>query len=206
MSRTAGRPRKRSIEESLDIAMEVFWRRGYEATSIQDLSEALDVGPSSLYNSFGSKCQLYLKCMERYLEKNRSLGATLQHPNAYQALVNLLDASAIQYTQEGQIPGCALLSAPRHDDPKLADIDDFCVSRRAATQQAITQTIERGITSGAFKPDTNAEALSEFVMSVLRGMSAQAEDGTSRAKLKQVVAQAKIVIDTYAPATRAQVA
>lgn len=203
MSPTAGRPRKRSIEESLDLAMEVFWRRGYEGTSIQDLSEALGVGPSSLYNSFGSKCQLYLRCMERYLEQNNSLGAKLNHPSARQAVINLLDASAIQYTRDDQMPGCALLSAPRHDDPKLADIDDFCVSRRAATQQAIERTIMRGVAGGEFNQDTDTSAFAQFIMSMLRGMSAQAEDGASRQQLKRVAEQARIVIDTYTAHTHA---
>ena len=90
MSRSAGRPRKRTIEESLDLAMDLFWRQGFEATSVQDLCEALGVGPSSIYNSFGSKAQLYLQCLERYIETNAELGQTLNKESAYEAIVSLL--------------------------------------------------------------------------------------------------------------------
>lgn len=193
-----GRPRKRSIEESLDIALELFWRQGYEGTSIQDLSEALGVGPSSLYNSFGSKSQLYLKCLERYTEQNVELQRTLTNEHALTALHELIDASVVQYTKSCSQPGCALLSAPRQCDPELSQIDDFCVSRRAATMDAIEHTIVRAIQQGDLRTETNASSLARFIMSTLQGMSSQAEDGASRIELEQVAKHLKAALATYA--------
>lgn len=179
------------------MALELFWRQGYEGTSIQDLSEALGVGPSSLYNSFGSKSQLYLKCLEHYMEQNADLQRTLTHAHALTALNDLIDRSVIQYTKDCNQPGCALLSAPRQCDPELAEIDDYCVSKRAATREAIEHTIVRAVQQGDLLPETNAPSLARFIMSTLQGMSAQAEDGASREALAQVASHLKAAISLH---------
>ena len=196
-----GRPRKRSIEESLDLALELFWRQGYEGTSIQDLSEALGVGPSSLYNSFGSKSQLYLKCLEHYMAQNADLQRTLSNEHALTALHELIDRSVVQYTKQCSQPGCALLSAPRQCDPELSEIDDYCVSKRAATREAIQRTIVRAIQQGDLRPETDPSSLARFIMSTLQGMSSQAEDGASRAELERVALHLKAAISLHQPST-----
>ena len=90
-----------------------------------------------------------------------------------------------------------MLCAQRLEDPKLSEIDEYCVRRRAATRRAIAHTVERGVMRGEFKRDTDVEALAEFLMSVLRGMSAQAEDGATRQELERTADHATIVLDAY---------
>src|SRR5688500_20409695 len=61
-----GRPRSFDREAALDAAMEVFWRKGYEASSISDLTDAMGINPPSLYAAFGDKERLFMAAIERY--------------------------------------------------------------------------------------------------------------------------------------------
>src|SRR5262245_66262623 len=64
-----GRPREFDLENALDRALEVFWRNGYEGTSIADLTEAMGINPPSLYADFGNKEGLFRKVVDRYIER-----------------------------------------------------------------------------------------------------------------------------------------
>lgn len=193
-----GRPRKQSIEQTLDLALDVFRRKGYDSTSVQDLSEAVGLGPSSLYNSFGSKDALYLRCMERYIQQNRGLWESLKHPEAIEALEGVLVASANLYAADPVHRGCAILSTSPLNTPEGQHIDAFFDERRRGTLEAWSRRIQQGIDDGHLRPDTPIESLARFLMSVCQGMSAQACDGATQAQLLQVAAQAKIVLRTWA--------
>ena len=62
-----GRPRTFCVDQALDIALKVFWKKGYEGTSIDDLTDAMGINRPSLYSAFGNKEQLFRKALDRYL-------------------------------------------------------------------------------------------------------------------------------------------
>src|SRR5260221_13442153 len=104
-----GRPRAFDRDEALERAMQVFWRKGYEATSVSDLTRAMDINPPSLYAAFGDKERLYLAAIERYekehwLDFARSLDAPR---SARQAMERLLLQAASDLTAGGG-SGCML--------------------------------------------------------------------------------------------------
>src|SRR5712692_5869572 len=66
-----GRPREFDREAALERAIDVFWRHGYEATSVSDLTAAMGVNPPSLYAAFGDKEKLFLEAVERYQQQRR---------------------------------------------------------------------------------------------------------------------------------------
>ncbi|TMH32531.1 MAG: TetR/AcrR family transcriptional regulator [Betaproteobacteria bacterium] len=96
--RLRGRPRGFDREAALERAMEVFWRQGYEGTSITDLTRAMRINPPSLYAAFGDKERLYLEALERYQQGRRDeLGPLLdQAPTARQAIERLLHEAAMR--------------------------------------------------------------------------------------------------------------
>src|SRR6185369_14964182 len=67
-----GRPRAFDREAALAAAMEVFWAKGFESTTISDLTQAMGINPPSLYSAFGDKEKLFLEAMERYSDRNRN--------------------------------------------------------------------------------------------------------------------------------------
>ncbi len=178
----AGRPRKHSIEQTLDTALQTFWTRGYANTSISDLSKALGVGPSSLYNTFGSKANLYNQCLTAYVNKNGHLMQdALAHPNLQTALYTLVMGYVGTYTQAGCPAGCAILNAPSDDDPQVQTLLD---TLRSSTLQAVHARIQKGVDDGDLPADTSVNGMARFVMSVLQGMSLQARDGATADDLR----------------------
>ncbi len=181
----AGRPRKRPVEESLDLALELFWRRGYEATSIQDLSKALGVGPSSLYNAFGSKEELYRRCVERYIgRKDNFLSQALELEDVGESLRTTLQRATQEYTSCSTQRGCTVMASRRVDHPDSQGVDGFMVARRAQALDMLRARITRGVEEGQFTVEVDVDGLARFVMAMLHGLSGQACDGADQAALE----------------------
>src|SRR5262245_37413696 len=109
MPPAAGRPPEFDRDDALERAMRLFWAKGYEGTSMSDLTVALGIGRQSLYGAFGGKRELFVACLERYSEHvlERSLFGTLDEPagSALAALERVLDAWEA-YVKSDEFKGC----------------------------------------------------------------------------------------------------
>src|SRR5579872_5138058 len=96
--RPRGRPREFDREVALDTAMRLFWERGYEATSISDLTRAMGITPPALYSAFGDKKRLFLESVERYQQIAGCFAqkALTEEPTAERAVRSLL-LGAVQF-------------------------------------------------------------------------------------------------------------
>jgi len=107
------RPRSVSEEDTLERALRLFWKQGYERTSIADLSAAIGVGPSSIYNSFGSKKGLFQRVMTHYMKTHAAFTKEVLDGKytlpAGEAMTCLLRGGVALYTRRGGPPGCAML-------------------------------------------------------------------------------------------------
>src|SRR3981189_3924608 len=103
-----GRPREFDREAALERAIDVFWRHGYEATSVSDLPAAMDINPPSLYAAFGDKEKLFLEAVERYEEQRRQSVAKVfdEAPTAREAVHRLLREAASRLACSGHPRGC----------------------------------------------------------------------------------------------------
>jgi AcrR family transcriptional regulator len=168
--------------------MLLFWDRGYEATSLEDLTEAMGLSLSSLYAAFGDKERLYLAAIDRYLAgRGGYIGDVLERaPSARIAISRLLEAAAHELTRKGQPRGSMICLASVQCAPGAAVVQTAVVERRAESIGFLERRIERGLKAGEFPAGTTAAQLAAFYMSVLQGMSIQARDGASRATLLSV--------------------
>jgi AcrR family transcriptional regulator len=142
-----------------------------------DLSKAVGVAPSSLYNTFGSKAGLYEACLMAYVEGNgTTMRDALALPDLQDALQALLHGLADLYTQSDVPKGCAVLNANAGADDEVSEL---LHRMRAQTLQALIDRFEQGIKDGHMSPDASAEGTARFVFSVLQGMSLQAQDGAT---------------------------
>src|SRR5436309_1319981 len=92
--RLKGRPRTFNIDEALDRALQVFWRKGYEGTSLSDLTRAMGINRPSLYAAFGDKQALFRKVLDRYAEGPAAyVREALQEPTARAVVERLLGGS-----------------------------------------------------------------------------------------------------------------
>ena len=187
-SAPVGRPRAFDPEQALARALEVFWRKGYEATSLSDLTEAMGINRPSLYAAFGNKESLFRKAVDRYeSERAPAAMAALAEPVARVAVERLLNVILESHTHPDNPPGCLVvqgaLPSGVADEPIARELQD----RRAATQGAIRARLERAKAEGDLPADAEPADLARFVFTVIEGMAAQARDGASRAELRRMV-------------------
>ena len=105
-----GRPRNFDMDEALDRALDVFWRKGYEGASVSDLTVAMGINPPSLYAAFGNKEGLFRKALDRYTAKHDDfMQEALAWPKARDGIAALLRKTAEALTDKSSPPGCLLV-------------------------------------------------------------------------------------------------
>jgi len=188
-----GRPRQFDRDAALGQALALFWRHGYESTSVAALTEAMAITAPSLYAAFGSKEQLFYEAVDRYAETH---GALLYGPleaggSAREAVHGLLAGAAALFSAKGSPAGCFLMSGTSCS-ADCAYIEDTLRLRRREKEQAMQARIEAGIAAGELPAGADAAALARFFNAVMQGMSMQARDGATRAALEGLAEMAML--------------
>ena len=166
--------------------MLLFWRHGYEATSLSDLTAAMGVTPPSIYAAFGDKKRLFLEAVRRYL----TVPATPEPATAREAAHQLLWGAATRFTGADTPPGCLVASAAISCSAAAADVQAELAAVRLEAERGLRQRIERAVEIGEMPAGTDADALAAHVMAVVQGMSTLARDGATREKLLRVASVA----------------
>jgi len=187
-ARKRGRPRLLERDVGLDIAARMFWERGYEGTSIADLTQAMGIPPPSLYAMFGSKEDLYRQALDHISERESKQWLEALHGKmpAYDAIAFYLHDAAARFTDPGRPRGCIVSNAVLQHAERSESVAQDVAARRARAIQAIKARFDRAVAEGELTPEIDTEALARFYGAVMQGMSAQACDGASRATLKQL--------------------
>jgi AcrR family transcriptional regulator len=184
---SGGRPREFCTEKALDQALDVFWRKGYEGASLTDLTEAMHITRPSLYAAYGNKEDLFRKAVDRYSQKRAcSFNAALEKHPARDALESLLLSIADSQTDPDQPSGCLMvhgaLACGEEGDAVRADL----AARRAGSEAAIAQRLERAIAEGELAATADPVALARYFTTVINGMAVHAQGGASRDDLRNV--------------------
>ncbi len=184
-----GRPRAFDRDAALRRAMDLFWARGYEGTTIGDLTAAMGINRPSLYASFGCKEALFEEAAVLYdrVESAEVKQAVAASPTARQAVEALLRLNARAFTAGDRPPGCLIVLSALLGTPDNAGVRDFLARTRRAGELELKQRIERGIRDGDVDPATDAGKLAGFYTAVLQGLSVQARDGADAAALDRIV-------------------
>lgn len=188
--RPRGRPRAFDREAALASAMEVFRAKGFEATSIHDLTEAMGINPPSLYSAFGDKENLFLEAIERYSKDSGESCPYCNEPTARGALEKYLNFAAHEFTEDSECRGCLLTMAATTSVNTSARLQKLIAQKRANARERIRERIKLGMEEGDVPPGTDASALADFYVTVLNGMALHAREGASRRTLLAVVEQA----------------
>ncbi len=184
-----GRPRSFDRDAALAAAMEVFWRKGFEATSISDLTEAMGINPPSLYSAFGDKERLFLEAIESY-QQNRGFSCPYaDEPTARGAIERLLIYLANDLTESSHPRGCLMMMAAATSANTSVALQKVLTQKRLAARDHMRLRIKRGIEEGDVPAGTDVSALSDFYSTIITGMSLQARDGATRKSLLATVEQ-----------------
>ena len=186
-----GRPREFDRTEALNKAMNVFWQKGYTATSMSDLYEAMGIKSPSLYAAFGSKEQLYEEVLDRYQHCIASMiwGAMDTQDSPKMAIAKWLERSAEMLTCCDTPHGCmvTLSAVASEGNERLGERVRQLRSRGLALLNA---RFEQALAHGELPANTDIETLTRLYASIQQGMSIQARDGASRETLLRVARMA----------------
>jgi AcrR family transcriptional regulator len=186
-----GRPLSFNRDAALQKAKLLFWRHGYEATSLNDLTDAMGVTPPSIYAAFGNKKGLFLEAVRLYLSDPLSPQEIMDaEPTARAAAQALMEGAAATFTNPATPPGCMLATSAISVSAAAADVQAELASLRNGVEAHLRERIERAQAEGELSADIDAEALAAHTTAVIQGMSTLARDGAGHDKLMRVVALA----------------
>lgn len=187
--RPRGRPRAFDRDAALDAAMRLFWRKGFAATSISDLTDAMGIGSPSLYAAFGSKEDLYAEALRRFADKTAPTiwNAFDQAGNARQAVEGLLFASAAEFPATSDKPAGCMVTLSTAGAEGCAALGDLVSGGRRDGLRRLEARLAQAARDGELPPGSDAPAMARFYQAVQYGMALQARDGASRAELEGVV-------------------
>jgi TetR/AcrR family transcriptional regulator, copper-responsive repressor len=188
-TRPRGRPRAFDRDDALDRAMYLFWRRGYEATSVSDLTDAMRITPPSLYAAFGDKKRLFLEAVDRYQAGPGSFAqrALCDEPTAERAIRRLLMNTIESFCDPKHPKGCMVVLAATNCTTESSDVFDALAERRRAAERVIRDRIALGLAAGELAAGTDIDVLAGAIVTTLYGLSIKARDGASRASLRKIV-------------------
>lgn len=188
--RPRGRPREFDRDEALECAMRLFWSRGYEATSISDLTKAMGITPPALYGAFGDKKKLFLEAVERYEQGPGCFAQqALSEPTAELAMEHLLLGALKAFTDPKNPRGCLVVLGATNCAIESADISEALADCRRAAVNAVRDRIAAGKNAGELSDNTDVDALTGIVTATLYGLAIKARDGSPRARLRGIVEQ-----------------
>jgi AcrR family transcriptional regulator len=182
-----GRPRAFNTEKALDQAVRVFWKHGYEGTSLPELTKAMGINRPSLYAAFGNKEALFRKAVDRYTEKSGALiREALAQPTA-RAVVERFLKAVILNSARGKIRGCLLVQGALTCGDSADSIRRELVLRRGAGERALRKRFERAVAEGDLPRNSDPAALAKYVATFQHGLAVQSAGGANRAELLAAV-------------------
>lgn len=171
------------MEVALDKAMHVFWKNGYEGTSLPDLTAAMGINRPSLYAAFGNKEMLFRKAVDRYVQLAGCwLHAAMAQPTARAAVEHLLMES-IPKENAPNIGGCMLVQGALVCSESADAIKKDLALRRRATEVLLRQRFERAIEEHDLSTGVDAAALAKYFATFQQGLAVQTSSGAARGEL-----------------------
>ncbi len=183
------RPRAFDENTVLDRALNLFWYRGYEATSMQQLVDALGINRASLYDSFGDKYQLYRRVLDRYRERTQNMICSLlnQARPAPELIREFLEGAVLASCTDCQSKGCFFINSSVELAPHDADIAQLVLDNQQVLETSLETLIRRGQAEGDINPAHSSVDLARFVYNTLTGLKTTGKSNRDEAALRSVV-------------------
>jgi AcrR family transcriptional regulator len=185
------RPRTFDLDVATERALQLFWRKGYEGTTLEDLTQAMGISRPSFYAAFGNKEGVFKRALERYVAGPAAGAlAALEADTAREVAHRLLRFYADSVGQPDRPRGCLLVQGALACGDEGASIRQALADQRRLAEEALVSRFERAKRDGEIPADVSPTDLARFVWTLCQGIAVQAAGGATRDQLRRVVAQA----------------
>jgi|SRR5882724_7724355 len=182
------RPREFDVGAAADQALRLFWTKGYEGTTLDDLTKAMGINRPSLYAAFGSKGELFQRALERYLAGPAAgVSAALAAETGREAAFRIMRFYADAAGQPARPRGCLLVQGALVCGDDNRAISAALAAHRHAAEAALAARLERAKREGDLPPEAKPHDLARYVFTICHGFAVQAVGGASREQLRRVV-------------------
>ncbi|WP_059053322.1 TetR/AcrR family transcriptional regulator [Paenibacillus senegalimassiliensis] len=186
-----GRKREFDVDQALEAALCVFWRKGYEGVSYTDLTQAIGVERPALYSAFGNKEALFRQVLARYYERYLDfIPAALELPTSREVAAHILLSAADLNTRYPDRRGCLAVQGALAGSDDAEPIRLALIDARAEGEALLRDRFERAKRERDLPETTDCAVLAAFLLAVLHGIAVQAKAGFSREMLEAVAGQA----------------
>ena len=183
--------------EVLMKAVQIFWHKGYNGTSMQDLVDGLGISRSSLYDTYGDKHTLFIKALESYKESatGKMCNIVSNTAVAKDAIRQLLELTALELIGDNQHKGCFMTNAAIEVAPHDAEVSNMICQNDQQIEDAFYQAIKKGQDSGEISRQKDARALARFIFNTVKGIRVSAKSTTDKGIFDDIIQLAMSVLD-----------
>ncbi|MEV4169268.1 TetR family transcriptional regulator [Nonomuraea sp. NPDC049709] len=181
-------------DAALQQALELFWERGYEATSMADLVERLGVARASIYATFGGKRELYLKALERYLQQRDVVAPLAQPGPALPAIRAFLDSYVAECLADELRRGCMVVNTAVEFATRDAEVSRKVTESWAGLETALAGALVRARAQGELPAGKDPYALARFLLVLLQGLRVLGRADPDPRRLRDAVEQAMTAV------------
>jgi AcrR family transcriptional regulator len=186
-----GRPIGFDKDTALEAAMLLFWERGFEGTSMADLSQAMGLNPSSIYAAFGDKHALFSLAVKRYMKIRAQYAVkALQEPTLERVIRSLFSNTVAFLTMPGHPPTCMTLVGAMGCSADATPARDLMTEIRKQNQVALRERLLKARKSGELAKDINVDDYTRYLSSIIAGLSIQSANGSTKEELKRTAQMA----------------
>jgi len=183
-----GRPREFCVEGALAAALRVFWTKGYEGTSLTDLTEAMGITRPSLYAAFGNKEALFRKALDLYQrEKLNYVGKALAQGTAREVAETLLRGAVNNVSSPEEPHGCLGVITANACGEEAQSVRQEVLARGKVIREAMIERFNQAKAEGDLPAHVDVEGLTSLLFAMLQGISVQAGGGATREDLDRLV-------------------
>jgi TetR/AcrR family transcriptional regulator, transcriptional repressor for nem operon len=175
-------------EQALERALELFWTKGYERTSIQDLCDHLGIHRGSLYDTFGDKHQLFLACLDRYREiAENDVFSILSEPGSSKELLERFFTKIIDISMNyAERRGCFMANTAMGVAPFDPNVASRVEAISVTAETAFYRFLVRAQKNGELKGKNNIRAIARFLVNTMQGLHVMAKTSPDRSVLEDV--------------------
>ncbi len=196
MRKTKGRPKSFDEQEVLALAMDYFWKNGYENSSLDDVLKAMGISKGSFYHLFCSKEELFSKCLELY-RKNRLeyLQSLKKEIGSKATMLRLVEMTLDELKTTGRLSGCLLMNSGKECYGRHKDLSKQIQKEYLTIQNFFVDALQEAIDKGTLKSSLFAQDLSTRFMNTLNGLVLSVQAGATDEMIESIVQQLKEMID-----------